>query len=226
MMTQGLNTEHHAVPGQYVSFIYNQGGSLVKWFRDTFAAAERRQSAEIGFDLYQALLQEMPSGPSRVMALPHFTVTGPPNFIGDSCGVLAGLHLDTSRGEILKGLIEATTYYLRECSESLPQEIAIKEFRAAGGGSKSEAWLQICADILGQPFLRPKVSEAGALGAAILAGVGSGVYSSIEAGVEAMVHFDREIHPRPEMQRRYGERFEKYRRLWPLMSDYLRDLAE
>ena len=225
MIAQGLNTEDHAVPGQFVSFIYNQGGVLVKWFRDTFALAERKPAAASGTDIYTALLSEMPVGPSRVMALPHFTVTGPPSFIDNSCGLIAGLHLDTTRGEILKGLIEATTFYLRQCFESLPAGITITDFRAAGGGSKSDVWLQICADILDRPFLRPMVNEAGALGAAILAGAGSGIFPSIEAGVERMVRFDRQFHPDPGVQSLYNERFEKYRRLWPLVQDYLRELA-
>jgi xylulokinase len=224
MIAQGLNTEHHAVPGQFVSFIYNQGGVLVKWFRDTFAAAERKQAAINGADLYTTLTAEMPEGPSGVMVLPHFTTTGPPHFITDSSGVIAGLHLDTPRGEILKGLIESTTFYLRECFEALPAGMAVANFRAAGGGSKSDAWLQICADILGRPFVRPKISEAGALGAAIIAGAGSGVFPSLTAGVETMVQLEREFHPNPQVQPRYDERFEKYRQLWPLMKDYVRGL--
>ena len=63
----------------------------------------------------------------------------------------------------------------------------IANFRAAGGGSKSAAWLQICADILGRPFVRPVVSEAGVLGAAIIAGAGSGAFASLAAGVATMV---------------------------------------
>ncbi len=224
MIAQGLNTEHHAAPGQFVSFIYNQGGSLVKWFRDTYAAAERKSAAAAGIDLYASLMAEMPAAPSRVMALPHFTATGPPQFISDSCGVLAGLYLETPRGEILKGILEATTFYLRQCFESLPPGIAVSVFRAAGGGSKSDAWLQICADILGRPFVRCKAPEAGALGAAILAGVGSGVFASLQEGVATMVQPEREFYPNPSMQARYDERFAKYCQLWPLLQAYLRDL--
>ncbi len=123
MIAQGLNTEHHAVPGKLVSFIYNQGGALVKWYRDTFAIQERKQAALNGTDVYEALIAEMPEGPSRVMALPHFTATGPPRFIDDSCGVFAGLYLDTPRAEILKGLVEGSTFYLRACLEALPEGI-------------------------------------------------------------------------------------------------------
>jgi xylulokinase len=226
MIARGLNTEHHAVPGQFVSFIYNQGGVLVKWFRDTFAVVERDQTQAAGQDLYPLLMAEMPQDPSPVMVLPHFTATGPPHFITDSCGVILGLKLETTRGEILKGIIEATTFYIRECFETLPGPgISISDFRAVGGGSKSEAWIQICADILGLPFVRPRVNEAGALGAAVLAGAGCGIFPSLEVGVERMVQLGRTIEPDPARQRLYDERFAQYRRLWPLLADDLRALS-
>ncbi|MGA9350586.1 MAG: FGGY family carbohydrate kinase [Anaerolineae bacterium] len=226
MIERGLNTEHHAVPGKYVSFIYNQGGSMVKWFRDTFAAVEHQQAEEAGRDVYTDLFAEIPEGPSSIMVLPHFTITGPPEFISDSCGVVAGLRLETSRGDILKGILEGTTFDLKECIESLPPTgIEIVDFRVVGGGSKSDAWIQICADILGWPFVRPGITEAGALGAAIIAGVGDGVFSSFEAGVEAMVRLERTFEPDPQRQKLYESRFEMYRRLWPLMEEYLWDLA-
>ena len=224
MIAQGLGTEHHAAPGRFVSFIYNQGGALVKWYRDTFAAQDRRQAAARGTDIYAALFAEMPAQPSRVLALPHFTATGPPAFIADSSGVLAGLHLDTPRGEILKALVESTTFYLRECFDTLPAEIAAEDFVAAGGGSKSDAWLQVCADILGRPFMRPQVSEAGALGAALLAGAGAGIFASVQEGAKAMVHPGRYFEPDPAMQRRYNERYSRYRQLYPLLREYLREL--
>jgi len=226
MIGLGLNTEHHAVPGQYVSFIYNQGGALLKWFRDTFAAAERQEAALLGRDIYSDLISEMQPGPSGIMVLPHFTSTGPPEFISDSCAVIAGLKLEKSRGDILKGIIEGSTFYLKECVESLPPTgIKITDFRAVGGGSKSDAWIQICADIMGRPFIRPKVTEAGALGAAIIAGTGQGAFSSFQTGVEAMVRLDRTFDPDPEQQKRYAHWFEKYRQLHPLLREYLRDLA-
>ncbi|RPI26053.1 MAG: hypothetical protein EHM61_12765 [Acidobacteria bacterium] len=226
MIQRGLNTEHHAVPGQLVSFIYNQGGALVKWFRDTFAAVEREQARSRRENVYDSLLAEMPQGPSRLMVLPHFTATGPPRFISDSAGVIAGLKLETSRGEILKAILEGSTFYLRESLEALPPTgIEISGFRAAGGGSQSDTWVQTCADILNRPFTRPKVSEAGTLGAAILAGCGSGLWPTLQDGVEAMVLIDRVFSPDPVASRAYDQHFDVYKRLWPLLSDYLRDLA-
>jgi xylulokinase len=222
MIQRGLNTEHHAASGNYVSFIYNQGGALVKWFRDTFASGE----GHFGSDAYPHLLGEMPEGPTGLMLLPHFTATGPPAFVEDSCGVVAGLKLETSRGEILKAILEGTAFYLRQCLEGLPGVgVQITDFRAVGGGSQSDAWIQICADILDRPFLRTANSQAGALGAAILAGAGSGLFPSLQAGVEKMVHLERTFRPDPQISGMYNQRFDVYRRMWPLMADYLRELG-
>lgn len=226
MIPRGLNTEHHAVPGKYVTFIYNQGGSLVKWYRDTFAREEHRQAQAAGEDVYDHLFAELPEGPSGVMVLPHFTTTGPPEFVSDSVGVIAGLHLETPRGAILKGILEGATFYLRECLEALPETgIRVRGFRATGGGSKSDAWIQLSANILGQPFLRPRVTEAGALGAAIMAGVGCGALDSFTSGVAEMVKLEHHFEPDPRMHAAYAEWYARYRELWPLMRGYLHDLA-
>jgi xylulokinase len=206
MLERGLNTEHHAVPGQFVTFIYNQGGSGVKWFRDTFAAIEHRQAQAQGRDVYNDLFAEIPPAPSSVLVRPDFTATSP--------GVISGLRLETSRGDILKGILEGTTFDLKEAVEALPPTgIHIADFRVVGGGSKSDAWVQICADILGRPFVRPQVTEAGALGAAILVGVGSGVFPSFAAGVQAMVRLERTFEPDAQRQELYAARFEEYRQL-------------
>lgn len=225
MIERGLSTEHHAVPGRFVTFIYNQAGSLVRWFRDTFAAAEHREAKARGEDIYPLIFAEMPEGPSGLIVLPHFTTTGPPAFISDSCGVIVGLHLETTRGAILKGILEGVTFYLKECLETLPPTgIEIEEFRAVGGGSKSDAWVQLSADIIGRPFVRPKITEAGVLGAAIIAGVGSGTFSTFEEAVENVVRIERVFEPAPARERMYKDQFEKYKLLWPLLGPYLRSL--
>jgi xylulokinase len=226
MIARGLNTEHHAIPAHYVCFIYNQGGALVKWFRDTFATIDHRQSEAEGRSVYPALFAEIPAEPSSVMVLPHFAPTGPPKFIGDSAGLIAGLHLGTQRGEVLKGIIEGVAFYLKEVVDSLPATgIKIENYRAVGGGSRSDVWVQTCADIFGQPFTRPVITEAGALGAAIIAGVGSGVFGSYAQGVAAMVKLERDFEPDLSMHERYQTRYQYYQSLWPLMAEYLRKLA-
>jgi len=199
---------------------------LLKWYRDTYAALEHQQAKKNNRDIYADLIAEVPDSPSRVFVLPHFIPTGPPKFIDDSCGVFAGLHADTTRGEILKGIMESVIYYLRESLSLLPEVgISVAEYRAVGGGSRSDVWVQLSADILGKPFVRPRVSEAGSLGAAILAGAGTGVFNSIHQGVDSMVKLGQKFEPDPIRTAIYSRQFEKYQQLGPLMRAYLKEIA-
>ena len=226
MIARGLNTEHHAMPGRFVSFIYTHGGSIVKWYRDTFASADHRQALAAGEDVYPALFAEVSArSQSGASCCRYFAQTGPPEFVMDSSGVMAGIRLNTPRGDILKGIVEGIGYYLKECVDGLSATgITITQYRAAGGGSKSDVWVQTCADIMGHPFSRPAITEAGALGAAIIAGVGSGAFASFSAGVEAMVKLEQSFEPDPAQHARYAERYALYKPLWPLLRDYLREL--
>ncbi len=223
LIERGLNTEHHVPADRFVSFIYNMSGSIVRWFRETFAAEEHRLCRRRGEDVYERLFAELPAAPSRVMVLPHFfSPMGPPDYISGSSGVLAGLTLATTRGEVLKGILQGAVFSLKECTDLLPGAgIRIADYRVVGGGAKSEAWIQLCADILEKPLVRPRVSEAGALGAAIMAGVGAGTFGSMEEGVRAMVRLDRRFDPDPWAAEAYRHLYGRYRRLWPLLQDWL-----
>ncbi len=217
MIKSRLNVEHHALAGLYISFYYNlTGGALLKWFRDTFAPLERAAAQTRGLDVYDQLLAEMPAEPTDLMVLPHFAPTGPPYFDEHPYGLIAGLSLETTRGQFIKGLLEGVTYYFRAGLEHMAAAgITIQECRVTGGGARSNAWLQIKADILGRPLTRPKITEAGALGAAILAGVGGGVYQSAEQAVSSLVQIDRVFEPDARRHRLYDERFAQYGKLYP-----------
>jgi len=212
MMKMGLNTEHHARPDRYVTFVYNQGGSLVKWYRNTFACAEYQRARKQNTDVYDRLFAEIPGTAEGVTVLPLFNATGPPDFLSDSRGAIAGLRLETTRGEILRAILEGLTFYLAEQVDRLPQAgIRIEDFRAAGGGSRSDAWLQISADIMNRPFARSSIVEAGTLGAAIIAGVGAGIFSSFDDAVPAMVKPGTTFEPDPASRSYYGEQRARYR---------------
>ena len=104
-----------------MSFLYNMGGALVRWYRDTFAAAEARLARERGEDVYDALFAELPAEPADVLVLPHFSPTGPPDYIENSRGVLTGLTLQTRRGDILQGILQSAVFDLKVCVDLLPR---------------------------------------------------------------------------------------------------------
>jgi xylulokinase len=217
MIKARLNVEHHTMAGLYASFYYNlTAGALLKWFRDNFAPLERLQAQAQHVDVYDQLLAEMPAEPTDLLVLPHFAPTGPPYFDERPNGIITGLTLETTRGEYIKGLLEGITYYFREGLDVMGAAgIQIDELCVTGGGARSDAWMQITADILGKQLVRPKAVEASALGAAILAGVGAGVFSSAAEAVTAMIKTDRVFEPDARRHRLYAERFERYHQLYP-----------
>jgi len=222
MLASGLNVEHHVLAGLYVSFIYNQAGSLVRWFRDTFARADL-QLIPRGQDIYDALAREMPAEPTRLLILPHFEPTGAPQLITDSSGAIVGLKMDTTRGEILKAIMESATFWFVETMDCLKRmRIDTSEFIATGGGARSDPWLQIKADIFGVPFVRPAITECGTLGAAILAGMATGKLAGAEDGISRFVRRQRIFEPDARRHAIYRERFHTYQQLYPALKNVLR----
>jgi len=225
MLANGLNVEHHVLPGLYVSFIFNQSGLLVKWFRDTFATADAELLND-DEDAYDILTAEMPAEPTRLLTLPYFEMTGPPDYVSDASGVIAGLKTGTRRGDILKSILESATFYFVDSVEALKAVGAdTSEFVATGGGAKSDAWLQIKADIFGVPFVRPRVTECTVLGAAMLAGLGTGRFASAGEAVRRFVTRDRVFEPDAGRHAFYVEQVAKYREMFPLMKGFLKKLG-
>jgi xylulokinase len=205
----------------------HSGGLLLRWFRDVFASGESFD------DLFSAL----PQGPTRLMMLPHLAGSGTPLFDVQSKAAILGLTADTSRADVAKALLEGLTFELRLNVDVLREAgIALDTLHAVGGGARNPAWLQLKADLCGVPLrvpdaLRSAPSVQGAaavdmatytaaLGAAILAGVGAGVFDSIPAAVEQVVRFrEPAIYPRPEMAQAYEPRYAIYKTLYPTLRD-------
>ncbi len=222
MRAAGLNIEHHAVCGRYVSFIYNQAGMLVRWFRDTFVSSSADAES---VPAYGELFAELPDGPSELLVLPYFEPTGAPKFISDASGVIAGLKPDTSRSRILKGILEGETFYFVESLSLLESlGVGLKELAATGGGARSDPWLQLKADILGIPIVRLDVIDAGTLGAAIVAGNAIGVFDDIARGVAATRSTAERFEPNSEMHRRYEKWYLLYTQLYPALAGIMREM--
>lgn len=211
----------HVVPDLYCSVAYNStGGNLLKWYRDEFAGEERRIADAEGVDPYEVILRDLPDGPSPAMVLPHFTMTGTPWFDTDSRGAIVGLKLSTKREEVVKALIEGTTFEMKLNLTMLRSAgVPVETIRSTGGGAKSPLWNQLKADMLGVPVTTLQTSEGGSLGTAILAGTATGVYSSTTEAVELLIHDADRFEPRTDMATRYDERFERYRELYPALRD-------
>lgn len=209
LMSLGLNIEHHAAAGRFVSFLYHMGGEIVRWYRDL----EPNRSIS-------SILEEARKGPSRLLMLPYLVPTGPPDFISDQSGLLLGMSVHTTRSDILKAVIEANAMALLEVFEKLPEAgISVQSLRAAGGGSRSDITMQICSSILGKPLERPNVTEAGAMGAGLLSAAAAGIFSSLEEAADQMLRVEQVFEPEEEDHRIYKDYFRQYKELKSLTAD-------
>jgi xylulokinase len=124
--------------------------------------------------------------------------------------MLFGLSLDTQRSDIVKALLDGICYEVRLNLESMSSAgIEISALRSIGGGTRSERWMQLKADITGIPVEVTEVTEAGCLGAAFLAGLGSGVFSS-SADISNIVTVKKTYEPREKHRRAYDKHYGMY----------------
>lgn len=215
-------------PGLFCSIAFNfTGGSLLKWYRDTFAGDERAAAAASGRDVYDIICESIPSGPERLIILPHFTVTGTPYFDTASRGAIVGMTLTTSRNEIASAILSGVTFEMKLNLEVLQNSGArITRLRASGGGAKSRLWIQRKADIMGLPIAVLEVPEAPALGVAALAAEGAGLIGAAREFTGAAVRIRETIDPGPSSRLAYQERFAIYKQLYPALREINHRLSE
>jgi xylulokinase len=136
-------------------------------------------------------------------------------------GTLFGLTLAHHPPQIVRAVLEGCALHLRSIFDQLTTE-RLTEVVAVGGGVKSPIWRQIIADATGIALIIPEEIEAGALGVAILAGVGAGVYDSVEQGCAATIRYLDRAEPDRLAYEQYGRVYEVYaeleRRVAPLYS--------
>ena len=218
---EGFPCYPHVIPNRFVTMAYNfTGGSLLRWFRDTFGQAEMAEANTTGRDAYDLILANLPVSPTDLFVLPHFSGTGTPWFDAQARGTVMGVTLGTKRSEIVKAILEGTTYELALNLGLLDRAGApVRELHAIGGSARSSADLQIRTHIMNRPIKAMKVSEAAALGAAILAGTGAGLYESAEVASGQLAQVQGVYSPDPDLAAQYRIRLDAYEAIHPLIRE-------
>lgn len=205
----GLGSGTHAAEGLYTVLSYTKTAAIVlTWFRDALA-----HGAE--YDTLVAEAEKVPAGCEGLVMLPHLTGTATPDFNADARGAFVGLSMGHGRGHMVRAVMEAVAYSLREHLERLATlGICPDSVRALGGGAKSDFWLQMMADVTGVPMERPVCQEAASLGAALMAAAGIGIYPSIQRAAEAVYRADRTFAPDATDTEAYGGAYGEYHRAY------------
>lgn len=225
-----LHTFCHAVPGKWhlMGVMLSAGGSL-QWYRDTFAMPEKVVASALGKDPYDLICAEAaqaPVGSEGVIFLPYLTGERTPYPDPDARGVLFGLTRRTDRSAVARAVLEGVAYGLRDSFEIMQEmKLPIREVRASGGGARSSIWRHILADVTGHTHVTIGVDEGPALGVALLAGVGAGIYNSVEEACRATIKVKDTTDVCAVNRVVYDRYYKVYRSLYGHLKDDFAEVA-
>lgn len=212
----------HSVPGTWCVYGCTlSAGGAYQWLADAWFRNEIVRWDTAGEGVYAFMDREAARaapGCEGLVFLPYLTGERTPHPDPYARGVFFGLSRRTSAGDMCRAVMEGVTYSLRDTVEILREYgVPVDSVRAAGGGAASELWLQMQADILGAGVAVTNVEEAPAVGAAILAAVGTGAYATVAEAADAIVKVVREYRPDENRAALYNDYYETYRALYPAL---------
>jgi xylulokinase len=226
-----VHTFCHAVPNTWHVMGVTQGAGLsLKWFRDNFCVSEKEAAELMEKDPYVLLSDEAENvkpGCDGLIYLPYLMGERTPHLDPFAKGVFFGISARHTKRDMLRAIMEGVAYSLRDCLEIITEMgIEVKEVRASGGGGKSHLWRQIQADLFNSNVVTINSSEGPALGVAILAGVGTGVYPSIEEACTRVIKKVNEQKPIEKNTVVYNKYYEIFKKLYPALKDQFKTIAE
>lgn len=198
---------------EYLSLSLNlTSGSVLDWYRDLFPGL---RGVGENADVYRELLKDLDSAkPGELLLFPYFSGLCNPVFDPDARGFLYGLSLNSTLRDLTQGIVEGLCYDLKSHLQGFRDAgLPIETLKVVGGGSKSDAWLQLKANITGLALTRSEMHEASAMGAAAFCGKAVGAIDNPYQASGLMGLKQTRFVPVPEAARRFEERFLRYRSL-------------
>jgi xylulokinase len=226
-----VHTFCHAIPGTWHIMGVTQGAGLsLKWFRDNFCIEEKRVAELMGIDPYMLMDKEaekIKPGCDGLIYLPYIMGERTPHLDPDAKGVFFGLSAGHEKPHMIRAIMEGVVFSLRDCLEIIKEmDIDIAEIRASGGGGKSKLWRQMQADVFGTDIATTNSSEGPALGAALLAGVGAGIYSSVQEACDRAVRVMSRQKPDHVLHGVYSKYYQVYGRLYSSLKNDFKKLGK
>jgi len=208
LFAEGIDFEAHTVPGRYLCQGLMLAGGVVEW---VLSSLYRDVPEDERYPVFTAEAAEVPAGSAGVVVLPAF-VRGMGAFQAHGAtGAILGLSTTSRRGHVGRAVLEACCYQLRKQLGVISRNTGARPraLRVLGGATRNPPWLQMKADVTGLPVEVPEHSEVTLLGAAMLAGVGSGAYGSFDEAIEATRFPLRQFEPDAAAHEQYSELFER-----------------
>jgi len=212
-LAAGIDSYCYLLPDRFMTIAYFPSGIAAKWSCDTFG-----HPAGDG-DPYAALEAAAPDEPTGIIALPHLIGSCTPHFDSAARGALYGFTPTTTRAQLHRAVLEGIACEFALVVELLQRVVGrFDSLVATGGGTRSRLGLRLRAALAGVHIETPEVREAACLGAALLAGIATGVYRDAGEAVARTVRSGAAIAPEPDLAAAYAEQLARYRELYPALK--------
>jgi xylulokinase len=229
-----IHTFCHAVPNRWhVMGVTQAAGYSLRWFRDQFgvnAAVGSANTAKAAhrdaYDLLSDEAAEVPPGADGLLWAPYLMGERTPHLDPHARAALVGLTATHTRGHIIRAILEGVAFSLRDTLTIFSElKLPLDSIRLGGGGARGELWQQIQADVYGMPVDLVEAEEGPAYGAALLAGVGTGAWASVEEACEKSVRVAKRVPVDPSRVAVMNKRYAQFRQLYPALSGLMHELA-
>lgn len=191
----------------------NTSGASYKWFRDNMMGKENGQN--FTYKNMDEIVENKAPNPTKIIFLPYMAGERSPIWNSDARGVFFGLELGTSKGQMLRAIMEGTSFALRDNIEAAKQAgVCISTLRSVGGCSNSDIWLKIKASIINMPIEIPQATFGSPAGLAIMMAPVIGEYGSVEEAADSIVKIKKIIYPVADWVEHYDKMYQVYKSIY------------
>lgn len=227
----GINVESHVVREMYDIVAYSVSGMMYEWLSNTLCAEEKIEAKNNSTSIWEIIRKKAagaPVGSNGVFFAPYFFGAGTPYIDTRTLGAFLGLTSNSDKSNFIRSVIEGLNYNFRDMLEAFENSAGseAEKIVAAGGAAQNEFWMQNKADIIGKTIEIPAIKEETPLGAALISGIGIGIYKNEEEAYKATYKVGKVYEPDLNNNSLYNDYYKIYKRLYPDLKEINNEIYE
>ncbi|HJO94423.1 MAG TPA: FGGY family carbohydrate kinase [Victivallales bacterium] len=220
------DSKFYEAPHPLINGLFHIGGLMgttgksLQWYKELYYGKNR------SYDIFFRDAAKSPAGAKKLIFLPYLTGERTPWWDSNARGTFFGLSLDHNEKDVARSILEGTAFGINHILNLFRSyNVDLKEVRVCGGQAASPLWNQIKADVTGLPVRTNQIIDGATLGLAIIAGKGTGLYSSIQEAAQNLIKLNKIYEPDPKNHKLYSELQDIYESLYPALKDNFHKLS-
>jgi xylulokinase len=220
----GVLVDSHVARDKWAVMGAAVAGDMIEWFKKEFCYEEEQRAKALGdlvWDYLMSAAEKSPAGANGVMFLPHMSGGHCPILDRNSAGAFVGLRNIARKADMTRAIIEGLNYQFLQIVSAFETGLGINPERIVtiGGATQNKFWMQNKADVAGKPIQAPDLDEAVPLGAAILAGIGVGIYKNEQDAYDQVYKPGHVYEPDSRLNSQYAEWFKTFEKIYPALKN-------